>query len=461
MLGVLENLSCWFQETSCWNCRPFDVCGKLDATSSNDDEYYPRKCASRSVRTSNTTVKIYDEEEEDEGCHMNISHDFRFTNLCSSPLPTTIFQPQNKHRSNCHTSAAIEPHLYDAVQKGMFQAQQTNTEAQQEDTTCHNYNNSNSNINIHSTAMPHNSTITKSTTNTVSDNDAVFTSEDDSLQDTSAFPCTEFTIDYTTSTATFVKSISTNTPHEQGTNNQGDDDDEVVIRPTVSELTMHSHGDAYLKYLTAKNIHVQRRMAYYAVGDPNPTKTLNQNNPNRRCYFTGREILPKQPFFAGVVNHDLRSLVVFCLPSSLDYDSSSSYPECLTNISEETLIHDIQNRYPQQFATLPIQMQTPSSSSNNNESCWKLYVKFCFFSGLPIAEGEMHYRVQDSQNIVKTSNNDKEDDDPSIYLSHELIVSINGEQSADIIRLPNKKTFAYLKTHYQQQSTKLKEQVFL
>ena len=441
MLSVLENLSCWFQETS-WNCRPFDICGKLDGTGSSDDQYYPRKGASKSVRTSNTTVKIFDEEEEDEGCNINISHDFRFTNLCSSPLPTTtsIFQPQNKHRTNyCHTAEAVEPHLYDAVQKGMLQAQQTNsnTEAHPEDATCHNY-----------------ITITKSiTNNTVSDNDAVFTSEDDSPQDTSAFPCTEFTIDHTTSTATFVKSTTNNLPHEQGTT----DDDEVVIRPTVSELTMHSHGDAYLKFLTAKNIHVQRRMAYYAVGDPNPTNTWNQtkqNNPNRRCYFTGRDILPKQPFFAGILHHDLRSLVVFCLPSSLDYDNTNN-PESLTNISEETLIHDIQKRYPQQFASLPIPMQTPSTS---NESCWKLYVKFCFFSGLPIAEGEMHYRVQDSQHcLVQTSN---DDDDSSIYLSHELIVSINGEQSADIIRLPNKKTFAHLKTHYQQQSTKLKEQVF-
>eukprot|EP00549_Striatella_unipunctata_P010506 CAMPEP_0118713526 /NCGR_PEP_ID=MMETSP0800-20121206/25578_1 /TAXON_ID=210618 ORGANISM="Striatella unipunctata, Strain CCMP2910" /NCGR_SAMPLE_ID=MMETSP0800 /ASSEMBLY_ACC=CAM_ASM_000638 /LENGTH=73 /DNA_ID=CAMNT_0006619013 /DNA_START=36 /DNA_END=254 /DNA_ORIENTATION=+ len=55
-----------------------------------------------------------------------------------------------------------------------------------------------------------------------------------------------------------------------------------------------------------------RRMAYYAVGKH------HGKGGNRRCYFTGKLILSGVPFYAGSVQQGLRTLVVFCLPSSLD-----------------------------------------------------------------------------------------------------------------------------------------------
>jgi hypothetical protein len=100
-------------------------------------------------------------------------------------------------------------------------------------------------------------------------------------------------------------------------------------------------------------------------------------------------------------------------------------------------------RYPEQFETLPVQVRAVS--------CWRLYVKFCFFSGLPIAEGEMHYKVKDEIAM--------EEYGEEIVLSHDVMEAVNGE-SAEILRLPNLRTFKYLRKHYMQQSGKLSDTVF-
>jgi hypothetical protein len=109
---------------------------------------------------------------------------------------------------------------------------------------------------------------------------------------------------------------------------------------------------------------------------------------------------------------------------------------------KQALLDEMAVRFPAQFETLPVQVRSPP--------CWRLYVKFCFFSGLPIAEGEMHYKV-----VSETADLYGED----IILSHEVMEAVNGD-SAEILRLPNLKTFRYLRKHYNQQSTKLPNQVF-
>jgi hypothetical protein len=109
----------------------------------------------------------------------------------------------------------------------------------------------------------------------------------------------------------------------------------------------------------------------------------------------------------------------------------------------QDLLRDISNRYPEQFETLPIQVRSPH--------CWRLFIKFCFFSGLPIAEGELHYKVKDEVSSEVFGE--------EIILSHEVMEAVNGE-SAEILRLPNLKTFRYLRKHYTQQSGKLPDVVF-
>ena len=282
----------------------------------------------------------------------------------------------------------------------------------------------------------------------------------------------------------------------------------VELERCISELTMRSsYGEA-----TAK-IAENRRMAYYAVGKHH---RQSGRGGNRRCYFTGKLILGGAPFYAGSVQQGLRTLVVFCLPSAvglpLEMQPNSSHSDGRsigsrrrpslsnrsqasasiaqsrgarstagsllsrkgsklsrlssvddTSIEEELdpnweldkeyllsvlpeptqdLLDEMALRYPAQFETLPVQVRSPH--------CWKLYVKFCFFSGLPIAEGEMHYKVRD-----QLANQYGEE----IILSHEVMEAVNGD-SSELLRLPNLKTFRYLRKHYHQQSAKLPSSCF-
>eukprot|EP00934_Nitzschia_sp_Nitz4_P003194 Nitzschia sp. Nitz4//scaffold95_size97785//51784//53385//NITZ4_004669-RA/size97785-processed-gene-0.40-mRNA-1//-1//CDS//3329560478//3184//frame0 len=281
----------------------------------------------------------------------------------------------------------------------------------------------------------------------------------------------------------------------------------LELERSISELTMRSsYGVA-----TAK-LSENRRMAYYAVGKHH---RQSGRGGNRRCYFTGKLILGGAPFYAGCVQQGLRTLVVFCLPSALGLPNSGDQntardsgsvlanleagsvtrrisggsnprgrgpsilsrkvsrmstgrPNAMDELSlsvgeemdpnwgldkdyllsvlptpKQDLLDEMARRFPQQFETLPVQVRTPV--------CWRLYVKFCFFSGLPIAEGEMHYKVRD---VVADIFGEE------VILSHEVMEAVNGQDSAEILRLPNIKTFRYLRKHYSQQSAKLPEEVF-
>ncbi len=280
---------------------------------------------------------------------------------------------------------------------------------------------------------------------------------------------------------------------------------------SISELTMRS--------LTAERddkVPESRRMAYYAVGNhKNKGSGRNGASGNRRCYFTGVIIRGGQPFYAGSVQQGLRTLVVFCLPKALglpaqkDLDritamedsreETRSFRSTKSNVSQKSMfsrvssvwsdgaaiqsaytdweedengnlcetmnaelllqalpepnqmvMNEMELRYPDQFATLPQQVR--------QFKCWRCYVKFCFFSGLPIADGEMYFKVLDKVSARLKKQLYKAGTD-EIILSHEVMDTVHG-QSAEIVNLPTKKTFQYLRKHYPQQCTKLSDRVF-
>mmetsp|Transcript_28106 Transcript_28106/g.39525 ORF Transcript_28106/g.39525 Transcript_28106/m.39525 type:complete len:540 (+) Transcript_28106:88-1707(+) len=148
---------------------------------------------------------------------------------------------------------------------------------------------------------------------------------------------------------------------------------------------------------------------------------------------------------SGLSGSALSSLETQSIEEDLDpnWRLDSDYLLSLLPDPSTQLLKKMATMYPQQFATLPVQVRSPQN--------WQLFVKFCFFSGLPIAEGEMHYKVSDS--IACESFGE------DIVLSHEVMEAVNGE-SAEMLRLPNKKTFRYLRKHYTQQCSKLPSNVF-
>ena len=83
---------------------------------------------------------------------------------------------------------------------------------------------------------------------------------------------------------------------------------------------------------------------------------------------------------------------------------------------------------------------------------------FCFFSGLPIADGEMYYKVIDKIS-TKLRKHLRRLGIHQIILSHEVVESVHGD-SAEILNLPTKKTFQYLQENYPQQCAKLNDRVF-
>jgi len=285
----------------------------------------------------------------------------------------------------------------------------------------------------------------------------------------------------------------------------------IELRRTVSELTMRSsYGEM------VDGIDPNRRMAYYAVGrEGSNGNSGGKKRPggNRRCYFTGRPIMGRNPFYAGTVQQGLRTLVVFCLPSAIGLPKSANIdavrmtmevaalrhveslhkrensgltsfiteetnpdpnevipPEILLEAlpePNEAIMKAMSDAYSQQFSTLPAQVKDPSR--------WHLYEKFCHFSGLPIASGEVHYRVRpdvlvkgklakklESKLGSKGGKSDKAQPSPSddIVLSHEVMLACNGEESSEIVRLPNTRCFRYLKKHYPHQCSKIDDNVF-
>ena len=275
---------------------------------------------------------------------------------------------------------------------------------------------------------------------------------------------------------------------------------EIPFDDSISELTMRSsHGTETTR------VSETRRMAYYAVGKNHNTEQSPVGG-NRRCYFSGMLVKCGRPFYAGSVQQGLRTLVVFCLPDAVGlprkehfdkmgkpggvdqlaarplrhYDSfltngidadDSAFSEWAEdengNLCEnlkpsyllaslpdpdESLLEEMKNRYSKQYETLPKQVRSPK--------CWRLYIKFCFFSGLPVADGEMYYKVSDEitskfEKALYRSSGVNE-----VILSHEVMEAANGSTSAEILRLPNKKTFRYLEKHYSQQCSKLDRRVF-
>jgi hypothetical protein len=199
------------------------------------------------------------------------------------------------------------------------------------------------------------------------------------------------------------------------------------LERSVSELTMRSHGTFEMHRYTSDS----RRMAYYAVGRVAANKKDdrsggNENSKfegNRRCYFSGKPILYGVPFYAGSVQQGPRTLVVFCLPSALDLPSfecrdladktmRERYLESLPT-PDENLLREMSRRYREPFESLPVQVRSPK--------CWRLFVKFCFFSGLPIAEGEMHYRVKSSVVAFTTLQSRLHQQSEEIALSHDVM----------------------------------------
>ena len=230
----------------------------------------------------------------------------------------------------------------------------------------------------------------------------------------------------------------------------------------VSELTLRSCAAEPAEH---------RRMAYYAVGQHHDRKTALHGN--RRCYFSGK-IIMNQPFYAGTLRQGLRTLVVFCLPSSIALATGETLPKSSSALSR-TLSDDLSNMegdldvhwnvdkeflldilpeankdtlkamkgaYPVPFETLPRQIRAAS--------CWRLFSKFCFFSGLPIARDELHYKVKDV--IAEAVYGDE------IALSHEVMKA--SSDAAELLALPSSVVMAYLRQHYPQQCGKLEERVF-
>ena len=72
----------------------------------------------------------------------------------------------------------------------------------------------------------------------------------------------------------------------------------------------------------------------------------------------------------------------------------------------------------------------------------------------------MHYRVKSIVSAYPDGNRTRDGVVEEIALSHEVMEAVNGEVSAEILRLPNSKTFDYLRLQYSQQSSKLNEAVF-
>jgi hypothetical protein len=346
----------------------------------------------------------------------------------------------------------------------------------------------------------------------------------------------------------------------------------LELERSISELTMRSSYAATDSAL--QKIPENRRMAYYAVGRHH---RQSGRGGNRRCYFSGKLILGGTPFYAGSVLQGLRTLVVFCLPSSIGLPdkeamllqniqkhpsnqlssrsdshstgtaatlkglrllksatngsgSKQSAPSYISHYTQHSqnlgagashtsstirssgilsgrgsggimsrsqnrmnsgasttgsksmmsrlsslddlslsvegdldpnwsldrdvllkvlppanpeLLRSMATLYPDQFETLPVQVREASQ--------WKLYVKFCFFSGLPISDGEMHYKVRDD--IAEQVYGEE------IVLSHDVMEASTGA-SAEILTLPNRTVIRYLRKHYAQQCSKLDDRVF-
>jgi hypothetical protein len=267
----------------------------------------------------------------------------------------------------------------------------------------------------------------------------------------------------------------------------------IDFQRSVSELTMKSSLAQAISPISQI-----RRMAYYAVGKHVHNTDLDQRRGgNRRCYFTGKLILGGKPFYAGKLDQGLKTLVVFCLPGALGLPTmkelkmagasaaalkhidnamlvtkskskngrtpgeNASEQDALSDVStdlilqalprpSQKLLNKMERKYPGPYNALPIIVRKPE--------CWGLFSKFCFFSGLPIADGEMYFQVR--EDVAKLIPQRSFYGIEHIILCYEVLETANGAQSAEILKLPSTKTFKYLQKHYAQQCSKLHTDVF-
>jgi hypothetical protein len=176
------------------------------------------------------------------------------------------------------------------------------------------------------------------------------------------------------------------------------------------------------------------------------TKRTNNNNPMTQPRRPSIMSISRRPSAMSKISsaRSIRSVDDSTVDEEMDsnYGLDRDYLLLVLPDPTQTILNSMATRYPAQFETLPVQVRSPD--------CWRLFVKFCFFSGLPIAEGECHYKCRDDICL---------DYGEEIILSHEVMEAVNGE-SAEILKLPNLKTFRYLRKHYNQQSGKLPDHVF-
>ena len=122
--------------------------------------------------------------------------------------------------------------------------------------------------------------------------------------------------------------------------------------------------------------------------------------------------------------------------------------EQLPNPSNK-LLQSLNETHADAYKTLP-------SSIQNNVESWQIYNKFCYFSGLPICPGDLHYKYSMRKTKKKNYNIGS---DSGILLSHEVMEVVLGKDSADLVRLPNTAVFDYLKMNYKHQFCKLGEEL--
>ncbi|GKY99105.1 hypothetical protein MPSEU_000866000 [Mayamaea pseudoterrestris] len=293
--------------------------------------------------------------------------------------------------------------------------------------------------------------------------------------------------------------------------------DMLELERNISELTLPSSHVS----TGSKTMPDHRRMAFYAVGAKQPK---GGPGDSRGCYFSGKPIFAGTPFYAGCLRQNMRTMVVFCLPSALglpaktstcssnsigstvgvasdnidvcdaiykyktkkkktsrrywsgssstastsqmstspltSYDdlssksldggvdsSSPSGQELLRQLPlpDRHLLDQMQILYPNQFITLPLEIR--------DVRVWKLYMRFCFFSGLPIAENEVYYKLREDINFLVRGK--------QVLLSRDVMEAAHGNTATSLMHhQPNQQTFRYLEKNYSLQCSKLDESVF-
>lgn len=425
---LLKEISNWLRNHLCFDPLQWkDLCGNLQDINNHTDSDEEESDTRQRWRKNNPGTN----DNLQGGMNRNLS----------CPLSTVLFPQFTFTAINVHEKKEMEY----AMKKGMIEARRSNNAFaskdydDDDDTTCKNSDTSTSSEDMAKWDEPsnkeknrnsHKSPLTMNTSQTL--------------------PTAASTAEPPTTPA-FVMVVA-----QPPKDIEHLDPDCIIPRTTVSELTMQSLGEAYWKSMsllaggssTTTNMQ-SRRMAYYAIGSQTQDHS-QQLLQQRQCFFTGTPILSSSPFYAGVLHRHLQSLVVLCAYSSLLPALQLPSNTTLLDAQEQQIVvNNLQTNYPEMFSQLPAPLRQASS--------WKLYTKFCSFSGLPIAEGEMHYFVS-SDKLQKVEHLDNYED---VFLSHEVMIAIHGETSAELLKLPNTKTLTYLSTFYPAQSSKYPPSVFV